>query len=152
MLKPKLEHYFREYDEYHLHPTNRLTHKIAIPMIVFHIVAMLNWVKLPASIGTLQPTLAHLAYAVTICWYFTLNVKLALIMAVLYGVCFVAAPWFPWQAVVAIAVVGWVVQLAGHAVWEKRAPAFFTNLLQALIGPLYFAALVTGDWHSPRRP
>ncbi|MGZ3461157.1 MAG: Mpo1-like protein, partial [Archangium sp.] len=47
---------------------------------------------------------------------------------------------------VSIAVVGWLVQLAGHAVWEKKSPSFFTNLVHALVGPLFFAALLTGDY------
>jgi uncharacterized membrane protein YGL010W len=34
-------------------------------------------------------------------------------------------------------------------VWEKNQPAFLKNLLQALVGPLFFAAALTGEW--PRR-
>lgn len=150
MLSPKLERYFREYDEYHRHPTNRLTHEFAIPLIVFHIVAMLGWVRLPLELGTFQLSLAHLAYLATIAWYTSLNLKLAVVMALFYGVCLALGPLVPWPWVVAIAVVGWAVQLAGHVVWEKRAPAFATNLVQALIGPLYFAALLTGDWRLPK--
>lgn len=149
MLSPKLERYFREYDQYHLHPTNRLTHKVAIPLIVFHIVAMLGWLRLPFAVVGLELTVAHLAYLAAIAWYASLNLKLALIMALLYGACLALAPLVPWPVVVGIAVVGWAVQLAGHAVWEKRSPAFLTNILQALIGPLYFCALLTGDWQAP---
>jgi len=47
---------------------------------------------------------------------------------------------------VAIAIGAWAIQLAGHAVWEKRSPAFTRNLLQALVGPLYFVAILLGDW------
>ena len=47
---------------------------------------------------------------------------------------------------VALAVVGWAVQLAGHSVREKNRPAFLTNLLQALIGPLFFVAVLLGVW------
>ena len=45
-----------------------------------------------------------------------------------------------------IAIAGWLTQLAGHVVWEKRSPAFLTNLFQALIGPLFFVATLTGDF------
>ena len=38
----------------------------------------------------------------------------------------------PVWAVMALAVAGWLVQLAGHVVWEKKSPAFLRNLLQAL--------------------
>ena len=46
MLKPQVVSLFDEYYSSHQHPTNRLTHKIAIPLIVLHIVTMLDWVKL----------------------------------------------------------------------------------------------------------
>ncbi len=48
--------------------------------------------------------------------------------------------------VVAIAVIGWLVQLAGHAVWEKKSPSFLTNMVHALVGPMFFVALMTGDY------
>jgi len=48
--------------------------------------------------------------------------------------------------VLAAALVGWTVQLAGHSVWEKNRPAFLKNMFQALIGPMFFVALLTGDW------
>jgi uncharacterized membrane protein YGL010W len=38
------------------------------------------------------------------------------------------------------------VQLAGHSVWEKNRPAFLKNLTHALVGPVFFMALLTGDW------
>ena len=50
----------------------------------------------------------------------------------------------PRPLVLAIALLGWAVQLAGHLVWEKRSPAFLANLLQALIGPLFFVAALVG--------
>lgn len=154
MLKPTIHRYFQEYADSHRHPMNRLTHKIAIPVIVFHIVAMLDWVRF-AQVGQIGeiPVYLSLAWPVylgAIAWYFTLNARLAVVMAVFYGVC-IPIGWFvPWQAVVALAVVAWVIQLAGHSVWEKNRPAFLKNMLQALIGPIFFAAIYTGDW--PPKP
>lgn len=156
MLKPTLARYFQEYADYHRHPTNRLTHKIAIPLIVFHIVAMLDWVRF-VQVGQVGgiPVFVSLAWPVyfaVIAWYFTLHARLAALMAVLYGAC-IPIGWFvPWQAVVGIAAGAWIVQLAGHSVWEKNRPAFLTNLLQALIGPFFFAAILTGDWPPKSAP
>ncbi|MEZ4742727.1 MAG: Mpo1-like protein [Bdellovibrionota bacterium] len=45
-MSPELIEFFEQYANDHKSPINRLTHKIAIPMIVFHIVVMLSWVKL----------------------------------------------------------------------------------------------------------
>lgn len=140
-MNPTLVAHFEEYADYHRHPMNRLTHKIAIPLIVFHIVAMLDWVPIFGSL-----TLAHIVYAGTVAWYATLHRRLAGVMAVAYAVCFPLGWMTPKLVVVAIAVFAWVIQLAGHSIWEKRRPAFVTNLLQAFIGPLFFAALLTGDW------
>jgi uncharacterized membrane protein YGL010W len=143
---------FKEYDQFHLHPTNRLTHKVAIPLIVFHVVAMLSWVHvlLLPSRGV-DITLAHVGVVAATVWYLRHSVKLGLIMGVFLLLCLPLAAVTPTAVVVAIAVAGWIVQLLGHSVWEKKSPAFLTNLVHALIGPLYFLALITGDWKAPSR-
>lgn len=149
-MKPALVTYFQEYADFHRHPTNRLTHKIAIPMIVFHIVAMLDWipiVALPSALGPITHlTVAHIAFVFAVGFYLSLHVKLGILMAIFYAVCFPLGWVTPRWAVVAIAVAGWLIQLAGHSVWEKNRPAFLKNMFQALIGPMFFVAIVTGDW------
>jgi len=152
MLKPGLEKLFRDYADSHQHPTNQLTHKIAMPLIVFHVLVMLDWVKLFTVPGTaVQISLAYLFYAGAVAWYLTQDVKLGMILAVLCLPCIPLGWYLPKLAVVAIAGVAWAIQLAGHALWEKKSPAFLTNLLQALVGPLFFVALLTGTW-SPKAP
>ena len=146
-MSPALRALFQDYAESHRHPTNRLTHKVAIPLIVFHIVAMLDWVHL-ATVGGVAVTLGMVGVAAAMVWYLRMSVKLGLLMAVCFALCFPLARLTPWPVVVGIAVVGWLVQLAGHAVWEKKSPAFLTNLLQALVGPLFFLACLTGDWRE----
>lgn len=145
-LSPRLERWFADYADAHRHPTNRLTHKIAIPLIVFHIIAMATWVPLGFEVAGMSITLGHALYVAAIAFYLTLHVPLALVMAVLFAVCFPLAAVTPRPVVVVLAVVGWIVQLAGHSIWEKNRPAFLTNLLQALIGPLFFVAVLTGIW------
>lgn len=147
-MKPELVAYFEEYAAYHRHPINRLTHKIAIPLIVFHVVAMLDWIPLLRLPG-MTLTAAHVVYAGVVAWYATLHKRLAWVMALTYAICFPIGWWTPRLVVCAVAVFAWIIQLAGHVVWEKRQPAFLTNLLQAFIGPLFFTAVLTGDW--PRR-
>jgi uncharacterized membrane protein YGL010W len=150
MLKPSLAAYFADYADAHRHPVNRLTHKIAIPLIVLHVIAMLDWVRLIALPTPLGPithlTLGHIGYLGAVLFYFMQSGKLAVLMALLFAACFPIGWRLPWQAVVAIAIVGWGVQLAGHSVWEKNRPAFLQNMFQALIGPMFFVALITGDW------
>jgi uncharacterized membrane protein YGL010W len=148
MLKPQTQALFDEYISAHQHPTNRLTHKLAIPLIVLHIVAMLDWVRL-ASVPALPGgslTLAYVAWALASIWFVRADVKLGLIVSVAAALCIPLGRLMPREAVIAIAVVGWLVQLAGHSVWEKKSPSFLTNLVHALVGPLFFVALLTGDY------
>ena len=151
MNNPRLQALFEDYASSHQHPTNRLTHKVAIPFIVLHIVAMLDWVKLvavPALPGGVL-TLGLVAWALAAVWYVRSDVKLGLMVSAAMALCFplgrVLSDVSIWL-VVGIAVSGWLIQLAGHAVWEKKSPSFLTNLVHALVGPLFFVALLTGDY------
>jgi uncharacterized membrane protein YGL010W len=148
MTNPRLLALFDDYSSSHQHPTNRLTHKVAIPAIVLHIVAMLDWVRLVAIPGIPGGglTLGMIAWALATVWYLRADVKLGLIVSAAMALCFPLGRMIPVWAVVAIAVSGWLIQLAGHAVWEKKSPSFLTNLVHALVGPLFFVALLTGDY------
>ncbi|HLL06504.1 MAG TPA: Mpo1-like protein [Myxococcaceae bacterium] len=158
MNNPRLQALFEDYASSHQHPTNRLTHKVAIPFIVLHIVAMLDWVKL-VSVPVLPGgvlTLGLVAWALAAVWYVRSDVKLGLMVSAAMALCFplgrVLSEVSVWL-VVAIAVSGWLIQLAGHAVWEKKSPSFLTNLVHALVGPLFFVALLTGDYSiKPQQP
>jgi len=148
MLKPQVVSLFDEYYSSHQHPTNRLTHKIAIPLIVLHIVTMLDWVKLvevPVLPGGVL-TLGMVAWALSAIWYLRADVKLGLMVVLFMAACFPLGRMMPTWSVVAIAVFGWLVQLAGHSVWEKKSPSFLTNLVHALVGPLFFVAVLLGDY------
>jgi uncharacterized membrane protein YGL010W len=154
MLKPHLQALFDDYFSSHQHPTNRLTHKVAIPVIVLHIVAMLDWVKLvsvPGLPGGVL-TLGLVAWALATVWYLRADVKLGLIVSAGMALCFPLGRMMPVWFVVAIAVGGWLIQLAGHAVWEKKSPSFLTNMVHALVGPLFFVALLTGDYSVKSQP
>jgi len=156
-LHPTLERWFLDYANAHKHPTNRLTHKIAIPIIVFHIIAMLDWVKLPVEAISvfglsIQASAGHILYLAAVAWYVTLHAPLGALMAVLLGLCFPLAAVTPKPVVIVLAVLGWVVQLAGHSVFEKNRPAFMNNMLQALIGPLFFLAVVVGVYRPRYQP
>lgn len=144
-MKDALRRHLETYESFHRHPMNKLCHYVGIPLIVFHVIAMLDWVLL-GHLGGREITLAYPLFALVIGWYFTLDAKLAPLMAVWYGLCIPLGWYAPWSVIYGAAAVGWTIQLLGHLVWEKRSPAFLANLLQALIGPLYFAAKATGRW------
>ena len=145
MLKPALEAYFVEYDEHHRSSMNQWTHQMAIPLIVFHVIAMLSWISLGAPFGYAL-NLAHVVWLAATLWYLVLDVRLGLLIGLLTAMCFPVAAVTPKLVVVLLAIVGWLVQLVGHVVREKRQPAFLEHLLQALIGPLFFVAQLVGLW------
>jgi uncharacterized membrane protein YGL010W len=150
-MNPALVRLFDEYADAHRHPVNRLTHKIAIPLIVFHVVAMLHWValfRIPGD-GGAQVTLGHVVAVLAGAWYLRMSVKLGLVMIAFIALCFPVAERVSAPAVVALAVAAWVIQLAGHAIWEKRSPAFLRNLMQALVGPAFFAAILLKMYPGP---
>jgi uncharacterized membrane protein YGL010W len=150
-MKPALHDLFVEYTEYHRHPVNILIHKIAVPMIFFNAMAMLDWVvlgRIPGLPG-LSMTLGQLLVAFCAIWYLAMNVKLGILLTLSFAG-MLALGWVtPGWAVIAIGVFGWAIQMAGHLVWEKKAPSFTKNAVQALVGPIYFLALAIGDWRMP---
>lgn len=83
------------YEKTHQHPTNRLLHRVGIPMIVGGAAALL-----------------------------------------------ISKPFRPLWAAGAVSFgVGWALNLVGHAVFEKSAPAFFEDPLSFLAGPVW-------DWQQ----
>jgi uncharacterized membrane protein YGL010W len=150
-MKPALQELFTEYSECHRHPVNILIHKVAVPMIFFNAMAMLDWVvpgEIPGSSG-LPMTLGQLFVVLCAIWYLAMDVKLGVLLALSFAG-MLALGWVtPGWTVIAIGVIGWAIQMAGHFVWEKKAPNFTRNAIQALVGPIYFLALATGDWRMP---
>jgi uncharacterized membrane protein YGL010W len=43
-----------------------------------------------------------------------------------------------------IQIIGWVAQLYGHSVYEKKSPAFLTTLEHLFIGPMWIFAWCIG--------
>ena len=146
-MEPRLAALFGDYAESHRDAVNLRLHKLAIPLIVFQIVAMLDWVTLGHVPGmTLRVTLAHLAYLGAVGWSLRLDVRLGLWMAAMFAACFPLAHLMPRPVVIVVGLLAWGLQLLGHSVWEKRQPAFLHNLQHALVGPMFFVAKATGRW------
>jgi uncharacterized membrane protein YGL010W len=135
------------YEAYHKHPLNKATHFVGIPMIVFSILVALGWVSIQVS--GFPVSLAMVLVVVVMGYYLALEPGLALGMAffifpALYFA-HLAAQW-PFVGSVALAVglfvLGWIIQIIGHTVFEKRRPAFTDNLFQLIIGPIFLVAEV----------
>jgi uncharacterized membrane protein YGL010W len=129
---------FEDYGAYHRDRRNLICHEIGIPLIVLAIIALLRLVVLPGG-----GNLAGVAVSAVILYYIfafgrtqlTAVVIAAIGLAVLYYVAaYVAWPW-----AIAAFVAGWVFQFVGHY-YEGKSPAFLTNLLHLLVGPLWVAS------------
>jgi uncharacterized membrane protein YGL010W len=149
MRNPRLTALLSTYGDFHRHPVNRLIHFFGIPLIVLHVVAMLDWIVLTRVAGH-PVTVAMLALVAVGAWYLSLDAKLGALMTLWYALCIPLGRHVPPAWIVAFAVVGWGAQFIGHAVWEKRSPALLANLVQALVGPMYFADKLLRALSPPR--
>jgi uncharacterized membrane protein YGL010W len=52
--------------------------------------------------------------------------------------------FFDWRIGIAMFVIGWILQFIGHA-FEGNKPAFFSNPIYLLIGPLWFIKKLLGN-------
>ena len=147
-MHPTLERLFSEYNAYHRDPTNVAIHKVAIPLIVFHVLAMLDWVALGPEVAGHSVTLAHAVFGLASLWYLVMSRRLALVMLPFSVLCLYLGRMTSTEVVIGIAVFAWLAQLIGHTRYEHRAPAFKDNLIQLLVGPVYFIAVTLGWWKS----
>lgn len=142
----KLIKKFSNYHRYHTKTATVVTHFIGVPLVTFAFMVFLGWMKL--VIPTLFSTnLAWVALFCLLVYYFMLDVTLAAITGILLIIlCFFASyasQYGPTAASLKIffstLVIGIILQLVGHA-FEKRKPAVFDNLSQALIAPMFIVS------------
>lgn len=128
----QLENYFSSYSNYHQTAGNKITHYFGIPLILFSTLGLLSMIEVYN-----QFDLGFFLWLGATLFYFKLNWKMALPFSVvtllLYGLSlYVMAP-IHWVLFVS----GWILQGIGHYVYEKKSPAFLTNISHLLIGPFW---------------
>jgi len=139
-MTPELSRLFDDYGSYHRHPTNKLCHYLGIPMIVFTSVGLL-WRLSPAV--SLAVALLAVGYDLRLSVRFTVPFALFLVLSA------ALAPGLPATFLWAGFLLGWVLQFVGHFLYEKKAPAFFENLRQLLVGPLWIIGTLVGRREAP---
>jgi uncharacterized membrane protein YGL010W len=140
-----LEDNLVRYAASHRDRRNIATHFVGIPMIVLAVVIALACVSIP--LGSVEITLAAVASLAACVYYFRLDFVFGVTMAVaLFAACAAAseaiARWGTGGALGAagvLFVVGWALQFLGHR-FEGMKPAFFDDVRQLLIGPLFVCA------------
>ncbi|MDO6677121.1 DUF962 domain-containing protein [Shewanella sp. 4_MG-2023] len=135
------------YKSVHLNPNNIRTHFIGVPLIIWSVFLMLNFI--PVNLLSLPNLYINVnvasAFAIgTLIYYFILHKGLALgltifIVPVLITTTLAAQHGAGWLVAIAVFVVGWAIQFIGHK-YEKAKPAFIDDLNQLLIGPFFLMA------------
>lgn len=129
-----------EYGSVHTAPGNRACHWIGIPLIVVAVFGLLARVPVSGAVGGFTPTLAELMLVGALVYYARLDAMLAALMLPVVVPLALAGRALPVWVNVTLFVVGWIFQLVGHSVYEKKSPAFLRNVAHLLIGPLFLLA------------
>ena len=132
-----------EYGSVHRTAGNVACHWVGIPLIIIAIFGVLARVPIPV-LPNVPLTAAEVLIAAALVYYARLDALLAALMIPIIVAFDLVGRALPFWANVALFVVGWVFQLVGHAVYEKKSPAFLHNLVHLLIGPLFLLAKAVG--------
>ena len=143
-----IDRWFASYASDHRHPTNVAIHWIAVPAILWSVVALLWCIPVP---GTWFRAGLWAALAMFLAWMFYYRASRRLGLGML--VVFVAFAWLNralhdalgtrvlLEIAVAVFVLAWIAQFVGHKV-EGRRPSFLTDLTYLLVGPAWLLSKV----------
>jgi uncharacterized membrane protein YGL010W len=134
-----------QYAAYHRDRRNIATHFAGVPMSVFAIVLALATAAFP--LGTVTLTAATVVSIGMVAYYLFLDRVLGVAMAIVMflmcaGASEVSARLSTGATLglaAAVFVAGWALQFLGHK-YEGMKPAFFDDVRQLLIGPLFVCA------------
>ncbi len=149
-----IEEQLSTYKCVHLNPINVKTHFVGVPLIIWSLTLLLSLVSVPVplffssavpSIGPIQElSLAIIILCLISIYYLLLHRLIAIGLLFFILLMLVSAQWAAqldnaqWIAL-AVFVIAWIIQFIGHY-YEKARPAFFDDINQLLIGPLFLIA------------
>ena len=133
VYRPKLENRLKDYATYHCNPLNQFCHLIGIPLILWTLLGLLSrWVLGPYLNGALLLVLGSLLWLTILDWRLTLPFG-----AFILGFYHLGRVTHSMSLLGIFFALGWVFQLVGHGVFEKRSPAFLKNIEHLFVGPLW---------------
>jgi len=140
-----LEQNLTQYAAYHRDRRNIATHFFGVPMIQFSRVAALAVVDIP--VGGMVFTLGAVVALASALYYLRQDLAMGTAMAVLlFAYCALASEiegrfgkGTAGALYAALFVAGWIIQFVGHK-FEGMKPAFFDDVMQLLVGPLFVCA------------
>lgn len=142
-----LKDQLQSYGNYHRNPTNKLTHFVGVPLVTFAIFLFLSWFRFVAA-PDWPISAATIFFLLVFLYYLRLDWPVALLQAPVNLILL----WLADRAAIlpfgqsslifcATFVLGWIIQLLGHAIEGKR-PALADNFLQIFNAPLFLTAEV----------
>ena len=146
MNERRIDRWFAHYSGDHRNGTNQRIHVVAVPAILWSVVALL-WC-IPVA-GTWMKSGIWAALAMFFAWmfYYRLSRTLGLGMLAVFFFCGclcrllemrIGLQNLLWLAI-GVFVVAWIAQFIGHK-FEGRKPSFLTDLVYLLIGPAWVLA------------
>jgi uncharacterized membrane protein YGL010W len=131
------------YAQGHGDRVNGVMHVIGNPIIFIGVVLPLCLVPVGAHIS-LAPILVIPALVLWMSWDFGLGLGIAVAAILLLWVAATIANNVSvgsmWIIAVTLFVLGWVLQIVGHQVFEGKRPTAVNNPVQSLIAPMYMVA------------
>lgn len=131
------------YERDHLHPTNRLLHFIAVPLIYLCVVALLAEIPVPEVLESIPGGWNTIAAIPVSIYYLRRSVTAWVIMVLFTALCvavinlmrvYIEVP--VWSIALSLLFALSIVQFIGHRIEGKR-PSFFADVQFLLIGPVW---------------
>ncbi len=138
---------FKDYEQYHQSKGNKLLHMVGIPLVLFSLLGLLSHVVLwsPGAADALfRVDLGIILFFVGAIYTARIDAKLSVPYLLFAYLNYLLARHLSLPVLTGLQALAWIFQLAGHYVFEKKSPAFFSNLAQLFIGPLWIFAWMIG--------
>lgn len=141
-----IDRWFAQYSGDHRNATNQRIHVVAVPAILWSVVALLWCIPSPTTL--FRPGVwAALAMIGAWLFYWRASRPLGTGMLALFVLCGASSAWLHAALGVrglltlatTVFVVAWIAQFVGHKI-EGRKPSFLTDLVYLLIGPAWVLA------------
>ena len=142
-----IDRWFDSYSGDHRNAINQRIHVVAVPAILWSVIALLWCIPVPPG-GWFKPGIVA-ALGMFGAWMFYYRASRPLGFGML--AVFVLMSWLTWGlhylygtrvllwSAIAVFVVAWIAQFIGHKI-EGRKPSFLTDLTYLLIGPAWVVA------------
>jgi uncharacterized membrane protein YGL010W len=143
--------YFKDYERFHQTKGNKYTHLVGIPFVLFSLLGLLAKVILwwPGPEAFLRLDLGVLLMLFGALFSLKVDTKLGFPFSLFIFLSYLISRHLPIPVLVAIQVLGWVLQFYGHIVHEKKSPAFLNSIEHLFIGPMWIFAWTIGYYRPP---